>query len=169
MEGYEVRTMAEAAKQGDLFITVTGCRDVITKEHYPFMKNGAILCNAGHFNVEININQLEDLSESHSEVRSHITSYRMQDGREIQLLAQGRLVNLAAGDGHPAEIMDMSFSLQALSVKYLAEHGRKMQRGVYDLPANIDNQVALYLLDHLEHQIDRLTPDQSHYLSSWDI
>ena len=169
MEGYDVQTMADAAMHGDIFITVTGCRDVITKEHFPFMKNGAILCNAGHFNVEININQLENISESHTEVRTNITSYRMQDGREIHLLAQGRLVNLAAGDGHPAEIMDMSFSLQALAVKYLAEHGGRMQPGVYDLPASIDNQVAEYLLEHLQHQIDQLTPDQSRYLASWDF
>jgi adenosylhomocysteinase len=169
MEGYNVLPMIQAAGEGDIFITVTGCRDVITREHYGLMKNGAILCNAGHFDVEINLPQLSELSSSITEVRNNITSYCLADGRSIQILAEGRLVNLAAGDGHPAEIMDMSFALQALSARYMAEQGPALKPGVYDLPASIDQAVASHLLDHLQKTVDRLTADQEWYIAHWDL
>jgi adenosylhomocysteinase len=169
MEGYDVLTMLEAAVIGDIFITVTGCRDVITREHYLLLKNGAILCNAGHFDVEINLPALAALSTDISEVRHNITQYKLKNGHAVQVLAQGRLVNLAAGDGHPAEIMDMSFALQALSIRYMAENGRSMQPGVYQLPANIDEAVASALLEHLHKKTDRLTADQTWYLEHWDL
>lgn len=169
MEGYDVMSMAAAAPLGDLFITVTGCRDIITNEHYPYMKNGAILCNAGHFDVEINVPHLQALAVTEYEARQNITAYVMADGRNINLLASGRLVNLAAGDGHPVEIMDMSFSLQAQSVLYLVEHGRALPVAVHDLPAEIDDIVATRLLSHLQKKIDRLTEAQHYYLDHWDI
>ncbi len=169
MEGYEVLPMQQAAPMGDLFITVTGCRDVITTEHFQRMKNGAILCNAGHFDVEINMRQLAELAVQKEVVRANIVAYVQPDGRLLHVLAEGRLVNLAAGDGHPAEIMDMSFSLQAEGVCYLAESGRNLHPGVYPLPADLDDQVAARLLRHLNRPIDTLTPDQEVYLNQWTL
>ena len=169
MEGYDVMSMDEAASVGDLFCTVTGCRDVITDAHFPKMKDGAILCNAGHFDVEINLKQLAAGSKSIEVVRPNIQAYEQQDGRKIHILAEGRLVNLAGGDGHPAEIMDMSFALQAMSVLYLAQHGRDLKPGVYTLPSEIDDKVASLLLDHKQRSIDKLTPDQAYYLENWDL
>lgn len=169
MEGYDVMSMDEAASVGDLFCTVTGCRDVITDAHFPKMKDGAILCNAGHFDVEINLKQLAAGSKSIEVVRPNIQAYEQQDGRKIHILAEGRLVNLAGGDGHPAEIMDMSFALQAMSVLYLAQHGRGLKPGVYTLPSEIDDKVASLLLDHKQRSIDKLTPDQAYYLENWDL
>ncbi len=169
MEGYDVMSMDEAARCGDLFITVTGCRDVITGRHYPLMKDGAILCNAGHFDVEINLPQLASQAVSINEVRRNIIGYTLPDGRRIHILAEGRLVNLAAGDGHPVEIMDMSFSLQAQSVLYLTQHGRSLPIAVHQLPADIDDVVAQRLLCHHRKQIDALTTEQQDYLEHWDI
>jgi adenosylhomocysteinase len=169
MEGYDVMTMQQAAPLGDLFITVTGCRDVITEQHFPFMKDGAILCNAGHFDVEINLVHLAAQSVSISQARHNIQSYRLKSGQSVQVLAQGRLVNLAAGDGHPAEIMDMSFALQALGIVHMARHGGEMAPGVYDMPESIDLTVAEHLLEHLGKRTDRLTADQSWYLDHWDL
>lgn len=169
MEGYDVMSMDEAASVGDLFCTVTGCRDVITDAHFPKMKDGAILCNAGHFDVEINLKQLAAGSKSIEVVRPNIQAYEQQDGRKIHILAEGRLVNLAGGDGHPAEIMDMSFALQAMSVLYLAQYGRDLKPGVYTLPSEIDDRVASLLLDHKQRSIDKLTPDQAYYLENWDL
>ena len=156
-------------RSGDLFITVTGCRDIITEQHFKDLKDGAILCNAGHFDVEINLLQLAALSTANEIVRDNITAYTMPDGRRIHILASGRLVNLAAGDGHPVEIMDMSFSLQAQSILYLARHGRDMIPAVYQLPAEIDDLVASQLLANLGKQIDSLTPDQAYYIAHWDL
>ena len=169
MEGYDVMPMHEAASFGDIFITVTGCRDVITKEHYLLLKNNAILCNAGHFDVEVNLPELSDLSESVTEVRKNIVNYRLNNGKDVQVLAQGRLVNLAAGDGHPAEIMDMSFALQAMSAKYMAQNGRTLQPGVYDLPDSIDEAVASELLKHLNKKTECLSEEQAWYLDHWDL
>jgi len=169
MEGYDVMSMDAAAPVGDVFCTVTGCRDVITDRHFPQMKNGAILCNAGHFDVEINLEQLKAQSVSIQQARPGVQSYVQADGRCLNVLAEGRLVNLAGGDGHPVEIMDMSFALQALSVLYLAEHGRDLQPGVYHLPAEIDDRVAALLLEHKKRSIDILTPQQAHYLATWDL
>ena len=169
MEGYDVLPMAEAAPLGDLFVTVTGCCDVIDQRFFPFLRDGAILCNAGHFDVEINLHQLESLADSVENVRDGITAYVMPDQRRIHVLAEGRLVNLAGGDGHPAEIMDMSFSLQALSVLYLAEHGRSLKPDVYQLPSDIDDAVARRLLEHLGRGYDQLTPEQADYIDNWDL
>ena len=169
MEGFDVMTMDQAAGMGDVFITVTGCRDIITEKQFKVMKNGAILCNAGHFDVEINLLQLTALSVKIETVRENIIGYTLQDGRRIHVLASGRLVNLAAGDGHPAEIMDMSFSLQVESILFLARQGRGMKPGVYKLPAEIDDKVASRLLANLDKQIDSLTPEQEYYVAHWDL
>jgi adenosylhomocysteinase len=169
MEGYDVMTMRQAAAAGDFFITVTGCRDVIDESAFQIMKNGAILCNAGHFDVEINLPQLAAMSVAVDETRPNIESYHLRDGRTLHVLAQGRLVNLAAGDGHPVEIMDMSFALQALSLVYMAENGTGMKPGVYALPDEIDLDVARRLLGHLGKQTEKLTESQTWYLDHWDI
>lgn len=167
MDGFTVMPMAEAAKLGDIFVTLTGCEKVITKEHFKVMKDGAILANAGHFDVEICIPQLEELSVRIEPARENIMCYQMADGRHINLLAEGRLVNLAAGDGHPAEIMDMSFALQALSAKYMLQNHKTMENKVYDVPQEIDDYVARVKLESMNVKIDELTPEQQEYLSGW--
>lgn len=169
MDGFTVMPMEQAAEIGDLFITVTGCRDVITERATRRMKDGAILCNAGHFNVEINIGDLEKLAEKTYESRKNITGYRMPDGRTLHLIAEGRLVNLAAGDGHPAEIMDMSFAIQALSARYLAEHRDALTPGVYDIPQEIDDEVARRKLAAWGVSVDTLSQAQQTYLHSWNV
>ncbi len=169
MEGYDVLPMAEAARIGDIFITVTGCKDVITKEHFVIMKNGAILANAGHFDVEVNVHQLAQSAVATQATRDGMEGFQLADGRWLYLLAQGRLVNLAAGDGHPAEIMDMSFSLQALGAVYMATHGGALSKRVYDLPRELDEKVATMLLASKGKSVDRLTPDQRFYIDNWEI
>lgn len=169
MDGFAVMSMQEAAKHGDYFITVTGNRDVIRAEHYEVMKDGAILCNAGHFDVEINIPELEAYSQSKRTVRHNIEEYVLKDGRKIYLLAEGRLVNLAAGDGHPAEIMDMTFALQALSLQYVNEHYESLGNRVVDVPEAIDHQVAKLKLEALGISIDTLSAEQEAYLASWTV
>ena len=169
MDGFGVMEMAEAAKYGDFFITVTGCKDVITQKAFRNMKDGAILCNAGHFNVEINLNELEKLSVKVFPQRKNIIGYEMPDGRVISVIAEGRLVNLAAGDGHPAEIMDMSFSIQALCAEYIAENGGKLNTAVNDVPEKIDKKVALRKLESWGMHIDTLTPEQEEYVNSWNV
>lgn len=167
MDGFTVMPMLEAAKAGDLFVTVTGNRDVIRGEHYVVMKDGAILSNAGHFDVEVNKPELEALSSGKRTVRRNIEEYRLKDGRSIYLLAEGRLVNLAAGDGHPAEIMDMTFALQALSLQYVNENYKTIGKQVVNVPYELDEQVARLKLESLGIGIDRLTPEQIAYLDSW--
>jgi len=167
MDGYHVVTMDQAAPIGDFFVTVTGCEKVITGRHFQKMRDGAVLCNAGHFDVEIDKNDLKALSAEIIQRRDNIEGYRLKDGRTLNLLAQGRLVNLAAGNGHPAEIMDMSFSLQALCLRYLIENGGGLAIGVYDVPREIDAAVAALKLSSMGLQIDRLTPEQQAYLSSF--
>lgn len=167
MDGFSVMPMAEAAKVGDYFITVTGNKDVIRGEHFEVMKNGAILSNAGHFDVEINKKELEALSSGKRTVRNNIEEYRMADGRTVYLLAEGRLVNLAAGDGHPAEIMDMTFALQAMSLKYVNERYQEMGKRVVAVPQELDEKVALFKLESLGIRIDQLTDEQKAYLDSW--
>ncbi|WP_066639366.1 adenosylhomocysteinase [Desulfolucanica intricata] len=169
MDGFGVMTAEEAAAQGDIFVTVTGCKDVLTEKHYKVMKDGAILSNAGHFDVEVNKLDLEKIANERRTVRKDIEEYVMPDGRKIYLLAEGRLVNLAAGDGHPAEIMDMSFALQALSAKHILEQGAKLERKVYDVPPEIDSSVARIKLRSLGVNIDQLTPEQKDYLNSWVV
>jgi len=169
MEGYEVKTMSEAASVGDVFITVTGCRDIITGEHFLKMKDGAICCNAGHFDVEINIPDLCALSVSKNEPRDNIEGFVLEDGRTICILGKGRLVNLASGDGHPVEIMDMSFALQAQSARYIALHGASLENKVYGTPVEIDDRVAEILLETKGILIDKLSLQQERYVSTWDI
>ena len=169
MDGFEVMSMSEAAKLGDIFVTVTGNRNVINGEHFPLMKNGAILANAGHFDIEIDKVALEGQSLSKQVVRKDITEYQMSDGRKIYLLCEGRLVNLVAGDGHPAEIMDMTFALQALCLLYVAENAEKIGPRVVDVPYHLDEQVAHYKLHSIGIKIDRLTKAQEEYLASWEL
>ncbi|WP_152398423.1 adenosylhomocysteinase [Paenibacillus cellulositrophicus] len=167
MDGFEVMPMLEAAKHGDFFVTVTGNRDVITGEHYDVMKDGAILSNAGHFDVEVNKPELAARAESVRTVRRNIEEYKLTDGRKIYLLAEGRLVNLGAGDGHPAEIMDMTFALQAMSLKYVNDNYQNLGAQVLNVPLEIDEQVARHKLASLGIQIDRLSQEQIRYLDSW--
>ena len=167
MDGFDVMPMDEAARVGDLFITLTGCRDVIRREHFEVMKDGALLANSGHFDVEIDKTALADMSEKVWERKPNITGYRFPDGRTLNLLAEGRLVNLAAGNGHPAEIMDMSFGLQALSMEYLAKYGRGLDVDVYPVPKEIDAKVAEVKLAAIGVGIDRLTPEQKEYLGGY--
>ena len=167
MDGFRVMSMLEAAKIGDIFITATGNINVIRGEHFKLMKDGAILANAGHFDVEISKPDLESLAKEVREPKENVTEYLMSDGRRIYLLAEGRLVNLAAADGHPAEIMDMSFALQALAAKYIKEHYEEMEPRVYKLPEEIDRRVAEIKLESLGIRIDQLTKEQEEYLKSW--
>lgn len=169
MDGFSVMPMEQAAETGDLFITVTGCKDVITEAALCRMKNGALLCNAGHFNVEINLDDLNRISESVFESRKNITGYRLADGRVLHLIAEGRLVNLAAGDGHPAEIMDMSFAIQALSAQYIVENAAQLSAGVHHIPEAIDREVARRKLASWGITTDALTAAQETYLHSWNV
>jgi adenosylhomocysteinase len=167
MEGYTVLPMIEAARHGDFFVTVTGNRSVITTEHFEVMKEGAILANAGHFDIEIDKVALEQMSLHTKVVRKDIIQYQMADGRKMYLLAEGRLVNLAAGDGHPAEIMDMTFALQVLSLLYLHNSNENIGAHVIDVPYEIDEQVSRHFLDSLGIEIDQLTEEQTEYLGGW--
>lgn len=164
MDGFEVMPMAEAAKTGDFFITVTGCKDVITKDHFSVMKDGAVLCNAGHFNVEINLDELAEMSKERYNARTNIEGFTMPDGRTLFVLAEGRLVNLASGDGHPAEIMDMSFAIQALGARYLADNRGALPVDVIVVPREIDSEVALRKLRSMGKTIDVLNAEQKKYL-----
>lgn len=167
MDGFEVMEMKEAARLGDYFVTVTGNKDCIHKEHYEVMKDGAILANAGHFDVEINKVDLEEMATSKRVVRQNIEEYTLADGRKLYLLAEGRLVNLAAGNGHPAEIMDMTFALQAASLEYANKHYQELEPKVIPVPEEIDQLVATYKLEALGITIDKLTQEQREYLESW--
>lgn len=164
-DGFRVMPMREAAKYGDFFVTVTGCKDVITKEHFLLMKDGAVLANAGHFDVEINVKDLEAMTvEPAYEVRKNITTYTMPDGKKINLLGEGRLVNLACGDGHPVEVMDLSFAMQFLAMKYLLEHKGELQNNLYVLPEELNTEIAALKLEAMGAGIDTLTPEQYAYL-----
>lgn len=165
MDGYDVMPMHEAAKLGDFFITVTGCNKVISEEDFRVMKDGAILCNAGHFDCEVDMARLREIASDISEERHNIMGYTIEEGRRIYVLAEGRLVNLAAGDGHPAEIMDMSFAIQALSAKYLAEHAAELTTKLIDVPKEVDQEVAVRKLRFLGKDLDVLTPEQEAYLN----
>ena len=169
MDGCRVMPMDEAAKEGDIFVTTTGCRDVITARHFVVMKDNAFLSNAGHFNVEVNGEELEKMAVRVYKRRNDIVGYELADGRTLNLLAEGRLVNLASGNGHPAEIMDMSFALQALSLEYLLKNGAKLDKQVYDIPQEIDDAVALMKLRGMDLHIDHLTDEQVAYLSGWQV
>ncbi len=167
MDGYQVMPIAEAAKVGDVFITLTGDVKVIRKEHFELMKNGAILCNSGHFNVELDIKGLEELSTGKRKIRDFVEEYKLRNGKKIFLLGEGRLINLAAAEGHPADVMDMSFANQALSAEYLVKNAGSLKRQVYKIPEDIDREIAQLKLNSMGVEIDRLTPEQEKYLSSW--
>jgi len=169
MDGYRVLAMEEAARVGDFFITVTGNLKVIRKEHFAAMKDGAIVCNSGHFNVEIDIPALERLARRRKMVREGVEQFLLPNGRRINLLGEGRLVNLALAEGHPSSVMDMSFANQALSVEYLVKHGRSLKNQVYPVPAAIDKEIARLKLAAIGVSIDRLTKEQEKYLASWDM
>ncbi len=166
MDGFRVMPMREACKYGDIFITATGNIDVIREEHFKLMKDGAILANAGHFNVEISIPDLEKLSKKKRKIRPYLEEYDLGD-KKIYLIAEGRLVNLVVGDGHPIEVMDMSFSDQALAVKYIAENHENLEKRVYRLPDELDRKVAKLKLESMGIEIDRLTEEQIKYLRDW--
>ena len=168
MDGYRVMTMAEASPIGDIFVTATGDINVIRKEHMQKMKDGAIMCNSGHFNVEINIPDLESLTKSKRTMRPNMEEYSLNDGRTLYLLAEGRLVNLAAAEGHPSEVMDMSFANQALCSEYVAK-SNKLQTKVYTVPKEIDEKVAELKLKSMGINIDELTAEQKKYLSTWEM
>lgn len=168
MDGYRVMPMIEAAKIGDIFCTVTGDINVIDRHHLEVMKDGAVLANSGHFNVEINIPALEEMAVSKRLVRPFVEQYELKDGRSIFLLGEGRLINLAAAEGHPASVMDMSFANQALSLEYLVKNAAKMERKVYSVPEEIDREIARLKLAAMGVEIDTLTPQQIAYLSSWE-
>ena len=168
MDGYAVMPMSEAARRGDIFITVTGNSKVLREEHFLAMKQGAIVANSGHFNVEIDIEALERLAEGEkSQPREFVDQYQLGDGRAVSLLGEGRLINLAAAEGHPAAVMDMSFANQALSAEYLVSKRGNLSSGVYPVPKEIDEEIARLKLAALGVTIDTLTPEQQHYLASW--
>jgi len=168
MDGYRVMTMSEAAPIGDIFATATGDINVICKEHMQKMKDGAIMCNSGHFNVEININELETLSTSKRTMRPNMEEYTLKDGKRLYLLAEGRLVNLAAAEGHPSEVMDMSFANQALCAEYIAKNA-KLETKVYVVPKELDEKIAELKLKSMGVTIDELTEEQKKYLSAWEM
>jgi len=167
MDGFRVMTMMEAAKQGDVFVTVTGNKCVIRQEHFQVMKPGAIIANSGQFNVEIDIPALERMASSKRATREFVDEYAMRDGRKIYLLGEGRLINLAAAEGHPASVMDMSFANQALSVEYLIKNHAGLEKKVYAVPQELDKRVARLKLEAMGIGIDRLSPEQEEYLASW--
>jgi len=167
MDGYRVMSMHEAATLGDIFVTVTGNKNVISREHFQIMKNGAVVANSGHFNVEIDIPALEKMSSSKRQTRDFVDEYAMKDGRKIYLLGEGRLINLAAAEGHPASVMDMSFANQALSCEYLVKNHKSLESKVYPVPEELDKKVARLKLESMGIKIDRLTPEQEEYLASW--
>ena len=167
MDGFTILPMDEAARRGDIFVTVTGCKDVIVKRHFDVMKDHAILCNAGHFDCEVDVAGLAEMAVRQEVKRENIVGYTLSDGRTLNVLGEGRLVNLACGIGHPAEIMDMSFSVQALSLKWLAEHRNELVKKVYDVPDSIDDEIGRCKLAAMGLSIDTLTPEQEAYLSGW--
>ncbi|RLF08357.1 MAG: adenosylhomocysteinase, partial [Thermoprotei archaeon] len=169
MDGFTVMPMSEACKIGDIFITATGDINVIRGEHILKMKNGAILANSGHFNVEINLNDLETITKEKKEIRPNVVEHLLINDKKVYLLAEGRLVNLVAAEGHPSEVMDMSFANQALSIKYLAKKGKELRPQVYPVPKEIDEEVARLKLKSMGISIDELTEEQKRYLESWEV
>jgi adenosylhomocysteinase len=167
MDGFCVMPISEAAKIGDIFVTATGCKNVIRKEHFEKMKSGSILANAGHFDVEINKKDLEDLAKSKRVIRENVEEYVLRNGKKLYLLSEGRLVNLAAAEGHPSEVMDMSFANQALVTEYLVKNKDKLEAKVYKVPEEIDKNIAKLKLETMGIKIDKLTKEQEKYLSEW--
>jgi adenosylhomocysteinase len=168
MDGYRVMSMTEAAVIGDLFITLTGNKSVIARDHFEKLKNGAIICNSGHFNVEIDLETLGKMASSRRQTREFVEEFALKDGRRIYVLGEGRLINLAAAEGHPASVMDMSFANQALSADYMIKNHASLEKRVYPVPEELDKQVARMKLESMAVKIDRLTLEQEHYLASWN-
>ena len=168
MDGFRIMPMEEASPLGDIFCTLTGDINILDRQHFERMKDGAILANSGHFNVEINIPVLEEMAHEKQRVREFVEQYVLGDGRRINLLGEGRLVNLAAAEGHPASVMDMSFANQALSSEYMLEHGDELTDSVHTIPEAIDREIARLKLESMGMQIDKLTEEQSRYLHSWE-
>ena len=168
MENFRVMPMDQAARLGDIFVTATGCKDVIVRRHFDVMKDNAILCNSGHFDCEVDVAALADMAQESFPRRANIQGYRLADGRTLNVLAEGRLVNLAAGNGHPAEIMDMSFAVQALSLEWLAPHRDSLEKKVYQVPDEIDDQIGRVKLAAMGLAIDQLTQEQKDYLAGWE-
>jgi adenosylhomocysteinase len=169
MDGFEVMEMREAAKIGDVFVTVTGDIHVLRKEHFDRMKDGAIVCNSGHFNVEVDITALEAMKTGKRRLRPFLDEYTVTGGKRLILLGEGRLINLAAAEGHPSEVMDMSFANQSLCAEYVWRKGRSLEKRVYGVPEEIDRQVAMLKLQTRGVSIDKLTREQKKYLSSWEM
>ena len=168
MDGFRVMPMAEAAAIGDIFCTVTGDINVLDRSHFQAMKDGAIVANSGHFNVEVNIPALGSLATEKRRVREFVEQYTLRDGRRINLLGEGRLINLAAAEGHPASVMDMSFANQALSLEYLLKNADRLENKVYTIPEDIDREIARLKLEAMGVRIDSLTDEQHKYLRSWE-
>jgi len=169
MDGFDVMPIKDAAKIGDIFVTATGDINVIRKEHFAVMKDGAIVANTGHFNVEVDIPALESLSKTKKHIREFSEEYILKDGRKIYLLGEGRLINLAAAEGHPAQVMDMSFANQALAAEYLVKCHKRMRKDVYGVPTDIDENIAALKLKSMGIKIDTLTAEQETYLESWEM
>jgi adenosylhomocysteinase len=169
MDGFEVMPIREASKSGDIFVTATGDINVIPKECFPLMKDGAILCNSGHFNVEIAIEALKKISKNRKVIREGVEEYTLKNNRKIYLLAEGRLVNLSAAEGHPSSVMDMSFANHALCVEYLTKHYKRLETKVYRVPEEIDRKIARLKLRAMGIGIDTLTKEQKGYLESWEM
>jgi adenosylhomocysteinase len=169
MDGYQVMPMAEAARIGDIFVTVTGDIKVIRKEHFRVMKDGAIVCNTGHFNVEIDLETLDKMKKKKRQIREFVEEFTLPSGKKINVLGEGRLINLASAEGHPSSVMDMSFANQALSAEYMLKNSKKLKKEVYGVPEKIDKEIARLKLDAMGVKIDRLTPEQKKYLTSWEM
>jgi len=167
MDGYRVMSMNEAARIGDIFVSSTGDRDVITSEHIKMMKDGAIVANSGHFNVEVDVKALEKIAKSKRTIRDNTVEYTLKNGKKVYLLAEGRLVNLAGAEGHPCSVMDMSFANHALSAEYVVKNHKKFENRVYNVPDGIDQRIAKLKLESMGVKIDRLTKEQEKYLNSW--
>jgi len=169
MDGFWVMPLKEACPRGDIFVTSTGNKSVIRKEHFLLMKDGAVLANSGHFNVEIDLDDLNEIVIKKRKTRENVEEFQLKDGKRINVLAEGRLVNLSAAEGHPSMVMDMSFANQALCCEYLVKEGKNLKRKVYGVPEDIDKEVARLKLESMNIQIDELTEEQKKYLSSWQI
>jgi len=169
MDGFDVMPMAQAAKIGDIFCTLTGNKNAIRKEHFLDMKDGAIISNSGHFNVELDLPGLEQASTSNRKIREFVEEYTLSNGNRVYLLGEGRLINLAAAEGHPSSVMDMSFANQALSMEYLSKEHKGLDNKVYPVPVPIDQEIARLKLASMGVEIDTLTPEQEKYLSSWEM
>jgi adenosylhomocysteinase len=169
MDGFRVMPMTEAAKLGDVFVTVTGNRHVIDKQHFETMKDGAIVCNSGHFDLELNLESLAAMAKGREQIRPFMEEFTLNNGRRVLVLGEGRLINLAAAEGHPASVMDMSFANQALAVEYLVKNQGKLSNNVHVLPASFDDEIATMKLKAMGIAIDKLTPEMTEYMNSWTV